>query len=180
MHVEYKRERYIIYWFFYGKNYAGGAGVKDRHEGDWEHIVVGLDDHNRAEAIAYYAHYCTNEKYRWTQLQGKPGFLIEGEHPPVWIAKGSHASYPDKGHDAVAGNCASPLKGLNDTRTKGVRWRTWKHGLGGFRRADFQPWYGFGGGWGDIADSSTKFPGPFWGPLGPGRLKLKEAVPRGW
>jgi hypothetical protein len=180
MHVEYKPRRYIIYWFFYGKNSADVKHVKDRHEGDWEHIVVGLDQHNRADAIAYYAHYCTNERYRWSQLRSKKGFLLEGEHPAVWVAKGSHASYPDKGFDVVAGNCMSPFKGILDSRTKGVRWRTWKQGLGGFRRAEFQPWYGFGGGWGDIADSTASFPGPFWGPLGPGPLKMKEAVPTGW
>jgi hypothetical protein len=182
MHVEFKTGRYIIYWFFYGHNnvVTKKPKVKDRHEGDWEHIVVRLDEHNRADAIAYYAHYCQNEKYMWTQLRSKKGFLLEGEHPTVWVAKGSHASYPDKGKDLVAGQCFSPLKGVNDKRTAGARWNTWKRGAGGFRRADNQPWYGFGGGWGDIADSSRGFPGPFWGPLGPGPRKLKSSVPERW
>ena len=38
-YFEFKSGRYVIYWFFYA--YSGQGTT---HEGDWEHIVVRLDD----------------------------------------------------------------------------------------------------------------------------------------
>lgn len=184
MYVEYKPGRYIIYWFFSGQNDATVARVRDLHEGDWEHIVVRLDARNRTiemdPSIAYYAHYCNTRRYAWAYL-AKVGWLVNKTHPTVWVSRGSHASYADEGTDLIAGDCRNPMKGVRDTRTKGVIWETWQKGRAGFREATTESWYGFGGGWGHEADSTSGFPGPFWGPLGPGPLKYDDgASPADW
>jgi hypothetical protein len=194
LYVEYEPGRYIIYWFFSAKNHSDvgpkGRKVRDRHEGDWEHIAVHLDGRDRmwtervggiadrTESVAYWAHYCGPTSYPWSFME-QNGWHV-GTHPTVWVALGSHASYPDKGKDLVAGECSSPFKGVWDKRNEGHIWQTWERGRAGFLEADKQPWYGFGGGWGHLADSTKHWPGPFWGPLGPGPLKMKEALPEGW
>ena len=181
MYVEYEPDRYVIYWFFYGHNNVKSlkGAIKDRHEGDWEHIVVRLGAGNRATAVAYYQHYCGGDIFSWSEMERK-GFLTDETHPRVYVAKGAHASYPNTGWKPFS--CGRIWKGAGDKVAKGpVTWRTWARGSDAFKRADAQPWYGFGGGWGDIADSTTVKPGPFWGPLGPGPLKLKDgSLPKGW
>ena len=170
IYVEYKPRRYIVYWLFYNQNDARAPlGVfDDTHEGDWEHIVVRLNRSNEATAVAYYQHYCDGEVHKLPSVE-----LIEGTHPRVFVAKGSHASYPSIGRTAVS--CGNPKKGLWDTAEEDLIWDTWLDGSAGFRAADKEKWYGFGGGWGSDAGGDT------WGPLGPGPLKLAgNALPKGW
>ena len=68
---EITQETYIVYWFFYPYNdWDGGhAGnlVTERHEGDWEHIAVRLDEHSVATEGAYYQHYCPARDRRQNQ-----------------------------------------------------------------------------------------------------------------
>jgi hypothetical protein len=179
LYVEYKPNDYVIYWFFFGQNYRDTPHpFKDIHEGDWEHIVVFLDAGNRASEVGYWQHYCPGELHDYNDLDidGKlHGDLVNPikTHPPVWVAEGSHASYPEDVSLAGILPCGNPLNGVLDYTAPGLVWRTWQNGSDGFRRADAQPWYGFGGGWG------SKGTGDFWGPLGPGPLKLDDALRTG-
>jgi hypothetical protein len=82
----------IQYWLFYLYNDA-----TNKHEGDWELIQVVLGPDNRPQFAAYAQH----NSYTWRDWSE---VLVEtgaderdpdgaGEHPRVYVARGSHASY---------------------------------------------------------------------------------------
>jgi hypothetical protein len=184
-YTEFEPKRYIIYWFFYDFNgwtwrsNVGGT-LKEYHEGDWEHIVVKLDDNNQATKVAYYQHYCdpetTGNIYDWDDPKlGK----VNGTHPKVYSAIGGHASYPKVGDgDPVA--CWLEGSVLDFVSAKGKHWDTWKH----HTNARDQAWYGYGGNWGDHSSKSSQVPDGLdnYGPEGPGqdRSQGSDVVPAGW
>ncbi|HEU4880624.1 MAG TPA: hypothetical protein VFT45_00225 [Longimicrobium sp.] len=133
----------IQYWFFYAYNdYIGSAN----HEGDWEHINVALKADGTTNAVWFGQH--NGEK----QLQPYQVTWYNGTHPQVWVADGSHASYPSEGEcdatlvEGTAESCWSNL---------GERWFTWANGMG----AD----YGLQGkGVINVGEAGTPMPGQGW------------------
>ena len=104
-HVTQSNDRYYIdYWIFYRFNHfsrsepglscksqlARENDVCDEHEGDWEGVtaVTQPDDANRLDYVVYAAHKGT---FRYSASQLK---LMDGTRPVVYVANGSHASYP--------------------------------------------------------------------------------------
>jgi hypothetical protein len=100
----------IQYWYFFPyndpeSNLTAGGG---KHEGDWEHITVQLDENNNP-LFVFYAEHGTNDpgrKHCWEFdercLYTLPGQEIEepyeiskedDTHPIVYIGSGTHASY---------------------------------------------------------------------------------------
>jgi hypothetical protein len=101
----------IQYWIFYGYDLWQTETVIGRltqeHEGDWEHVSVGLDKGNKPLFVALSAH-CGGQIVRWGEISAAPGRLTDGKivvsarrvaatdevtHPIVAVAKGSHANY---------------------------------------------------------------------------------------
>ena len=86
----------LQYWLFYPFNdwRSGFFGAND-HEADWEKVHVYLaEDGNgelRPEWVAYASHnyFGDNLRRRWDD----PEVEKVGEHPVVYVAAGSHASY---------------------------------------------------------------------------------------
>jgi hypothetical protein len=158
VYYHYKAGRFITYWFFYP--YSDGWSTNGDHEGDWERIAVRLDASGAAREIALYRHTC-HKTWQWPAYPA--GYL--GTHPIVYSSYGSHASYEKQGgQDAT---CGAPV--LNDTTSAGTEWRTWEW-LADVQR---QPWYGFGGAWGEKKTSELNT-----GPVGPSRWK--QPAPDGW
>jgi hypothetical protein len=182
MVVELEPRRYVVYWFFFGRNHVRVLGVDDVHEGDWERIAVRLDDRNRATHVAYWQHYCQpaarhGSLLTWAQMAQR-GQLTGSAHPHAFLARGAHASYPDAGgRDGRTWlPCMNITKGAADHHEGGsVIWETWQRGSDGFAEVTEKPWYGFGGGWGS---KTAQGDNAFWGPLGPG--PAKPPVPAGW
>ena len=164
VYYDYQPYRYVTYWFFYP--YDDGEGnVNLNHEGDWERISVHLDANNNATQVRLYRHTSDcNLTVDWSN----PYKVSGTQHPIIYSAGGTHGSYSRPGtHDT---SCASSTWGFaitDDKTDAGYAWDTWN------RLADVraQPWYGFGGAWGEIGnwDFTT-------GPLGPSRYK----VPSPW
>jgi hypothetical protein len=80
----------------------------------------------------------------------------EPSHPIVYSANGSHASYPTVGAFDVDNWPADDYTG------KGLTWRTWEHLI----YVVTEPWFGYGGGWGEISDELMFI--ELNGPSGPG------------
>ena len=82
-------------------------------------------------------------------------------YPVVFVAKGSHASYPKAGltTQCVAGGRLCSV----DIHQQGKPRATW---LGPLQDVAAEPWYGFGGAWGAVGSLDD-----FTGPLGPSRYK---------
>jgi hypothetical protein len=110
-HVTESNERfYIDYWWFLRYNHFPVASstclipseLCDEHEGDWEGVtlVTPPNDSKHLDYVVYAAHRGTF-RYPADQLH-----LHQGRRPEVFVARGSHASYPR----ACAGPvCAQPI-----------------------------------------------------------------------
>ena len=134
VYYDFLAGRWITYWFFYGYN---DWTVRFNHEGDWERVTVILDKSNRATAFIYSQH---KKACRDDTPSGRP---------VSYAARGSHANYPKPGIYEY---------GNDDAVKSDVVWRT-RDRLVPLAK---QPWYGYGGGWGEVGefDETT-------GPLGP-------------
>ena len=91
----YNDRIYLQYWFFYVYN-----PWMTEHEGDWEMITVELDKDGNPLRVGYSQHRRgvvdpVGIVKTWNELM-KTG-AIEGDHPIVYVAEGSHASYPYPG-----------------------------------------------------------------------------------
>ncbi len=95
----------LEYWFLYPLNYfplvripleaisrpiASTLGNTDYHQGDLEHVAVLLDPKTHQPRYLWMArHADEGEAYRW----GSDAVQYDGDHPTVYAALGSHASY---------------------------------------------------------------------------------------
>ncbi|RZS32389.1 hypothetical protein EV193_11222 [Herbihabitans rhizosphaerae] len=151
-YVQFKDRSYVMYWFLYAYNQqpVGAVGQFFDHEGDWERVAVLLDGDNNPTDVVYFGH---GGKCRTTWSQAPK----EGDHPVVYSAKGTHASYPDEGIHRV---------GIDRT-SAGKPWRTWEN----LRMVDDQPWRDYGGGWGNVGQGAHAT-----GPEGPHRNRNVDSV----
>ena len=127
------------------------------HEGDWERVVVYLDQNDpkrQPPAWVVFHQHATNAARRWQEVRKQ-----DRTHPIVYCAIGSHASLPspDYGHIDVGD-------------PDGRRWTTWADGS--LLPVAEEPWYGFGGAWGKVGKVRDST-----GPLGPGAA-WKRPSPR--
>jgi hypothetical protein len=87
----------LQYWFFYAYNdWASGYDGFNDHEGDWEgfHIFFKLDAGNRPIEPPAYVCYLGHHS-RITKPWTHPDVKRVGTHPVIYVAAGSHASYPE-------------------------------------------------------------------------------------
>jgi hypothetical protein len=87
----------LQYWFFYAYNdWAGGYGGFNDHEGDWEgfHVFFKLDAGNRPIEPPAYVCYLGHHS-RITKPWDHPDVKKVSTHPVIYVAAGSHASYPE-------------------------------------------------------------------------------------
>jgi hypothetical protein len=90
----------LQYWFYYAYNdWAGGYGGFNDHEGDWEgfHVFFKLDAANRPIEPPAYVCYLGHHS-RITKPWDHPDLEKVGTHPAIYVAAGSHASYPEPKH----------------------------------------------------------------------------------
>lgn len=89
----------LQYWFFYAYNdWANGFGGFNDHEGDWESFQVffklsGGRPIEPPEYLCYLGHHS-----RMTKPWAHPEVEKIGAHPVIYVAAGSHASYPQPRH----------------------------------------------------------------------------------
>jgi hypothetical protein len=111
----------IQYWYFYRYDDWRGRGGKfvQLHQGDWEVMTLGFRD--GAPLFAGYSQHCGGAWKRWSRtIGGIPSGtddrtreeraawritprstprlhagVVHGSHPIAYVARGSHAFYPD-------------------------------------------------------------------------------------
>ena len=84
----------VQYWIFYYFN-----DWRNLHEGDWELVQLCLPGHTAKELLesgeqpvfAAYSQHQAGQKMSWSDM--KANGLVEGTHPVVHVARGSHANY---------------------------------------------------------------------------------------
>ena len=161
----------LQYWFYYVFN-----DWNNTHEGDWEMVQLDFDAATAAEALTKtptsvgYSQHEGGERSTWDDSKLE---LVDGTHPVVHPAAGSHANF--YGEALYLGSSASEGVGCDDTRGPTFDVHPVVQtipsdpaaALGAF------PWIGFGGRWGELQRAF------FNGPTGP-NLKSQWTEPITW
>jgi hypothetical protein len=161
----------LQYWLFYVFN-----DWNNLHEGDWEMIQLDFDASTAAQALQRQP-----VEVGYSQHEGAEGApwhddkleLVDGTHPVVHPASGSHANF--YGEALYLGSSAEEGVGCDDTRGPTFDVRPAVQTIPSERaraRADF-PWITFQGRWGELR------PAFFNGPTGP-NLKKQWTEPIRW
>ena len=161
----------LQYWLFYVFN-----DWNNPHEGDWEMIQLDFDAATAAEALhrrpveVGYSQHEGAERASWGDSKLE---LVDGTHPVVHVAAGSHANF--FGQALYLGSSASQGVGCDDTRAPAFDVRPVVEtipGDPGQAHARF-PWIGFQGRWGELQRAFYN------GPTGP-NLKQQWTEPIQW
>ena len=162
----------LQYWFFYAFN-----DFNNTHEGDWEMIQLVFDAGDAAAALQEdhpaevgYSSHEGAERAAWgdDKLQ-----IVDGTHPVVFPAAGSHAN---KFTEALyIGSSADAGVGCDDTQGPHVELRPAVRTIPSDPQAasDAFPWITFEGRWGELQKAF------FNGPTGP-NLKDQWTAPIEW
>jgi hypothetical protein len=131
--VRHGGRRYLDYWIFYRFNDSpalpqltcvSGLAIADAtcfdHEGDWEGVTVVLPGSGTGDPIGVvYATHKESTMVPWSKLLALGS--TTGQRPKVWVAQGSHASYP-KPCGGRYGSCKQLGSDIPDGRRGMVEW----------------------------------------------------------
>jgi hypothetical protein len=117
---------WLQYWFFYYyNNFPGQVINAGDHEGDWEMIQIKVDAKGIPH-VAVYAHHKQASKCLW---DGLIRIGANDSRPVVFVARGSHASYPRTGARGtdhfVDGEQKRPVRGLIRIGSSTPQWLNW-------------------------------------------------------
>ena len=95
----------LEYWFFYYFDlyrFADPIGsVWQDHESDWEAVAVVLDAKSMPLFVATSRH-CSGARRGWANVRRR------GNHPVIYVARGSHANYFGPGIKLIPNQCLPP------------------------------------------------------------------------
>ena len=125
--VEAGGRLWLQYWLWYFYNdYQLALGV-GTHEGDWELVQLRL--HEETPDIAVYAQHRHGEKRAWADVEK---LASEPDRPVVYVARGSHASYFERGfhqteawYDVADAKREAPKLKLEIVDDAGHDWLRW-------------------------------------------------------
>jgi hypothetical protein len=168
---DYPGQLALQYWMFYVYN-----DWNNLHEGDWEMIQLNFDADDPAQALNQtptlvgYSQHEGGEKASWDDPKLQK---VDGTHPVVYPADGSHANFFDS--ELYLGASGEQGVGCDDTRNAGLVMSPAVRTIPGDQAtADSEfPWIGFQGRWGE------QQPAFFNGPTGP-NLKTQWIAPITW
>jgi hypothetical protein len=162
----------LQYWFFYAFN-----DFNNKHEGDWEMIQLVFDADTAQEALTapspVEVGYSSHEGAESSGWDADKLEVVDGTHPVVYPAAGSHAN---KYTSALyIGSSADAGVGCDDTRGPHVQIRPVVRAIpsDSSAAAAEYPWITFEGRWGELQQAF------FNGPTGP-NLKTQWTAPIEW
>ena len=159
----------LQYWLFYVFN-----DFNDKHEGDWEMIQLNFDAGTAAEALRKkpalvgFSQHEGAESAQWGDSKLE---IVDGTHPVVYPALGSHANYFTSA--LHLGRSAAQGVGCDDTSGPSFELRPQVSLIPTDQAAYLRayPWLGFDGHWGEEHE------GFYNGPTGPNtKLQWKEPI----
>lgn len=141
----------LTYSVLFGMERKVGPSVAaaTAYEGDWKWIRVLLKSRAGEDEYAPIAvRYGVRSRYMPWRRVAKAGVAPQATHPSIFVARGSHALYPRPGRydrPVTIGErrvaLADEARGCPDC----IAWRSWRS----LKEAREQPWYGYGGAWGE-------------------------------
>jgi hypothetical protein len=163
-----ERSLRITYWMLFRMHQPPGPPALTEsagHEGDWERVSVLLrvvaPDRYVPLSVRYHdedarARYADNTRdVPWRSVRRVARSGRTRTHPVALAARGSHTLYPKPVRARVVTHgITTGRRKLYDNALacpKCVAWRTWRD----LRSATKEPWYGYGGGWGDSLGART-------------------------
>ena len=162
----------LQYWFFYAFN-----DFNNTHEGDWEMIQLVFDADDASEALQAAAPtevgYSSHEGAERSAWDDEKLEIVDGTHPVVYPAAGSHAN---KYTEALyIGSSAEAGVGCDDTRGPHTELRPEVQTIpsDATAAASAFPWITFEGRWGELQAAF------FNGPTGP-NMKTQWKAPLEW
>jgi hypothetical protein len=161
----------LQYWFFYVFN-----DFNDKHEGDWEMIQLDFNAATPAQALHMkpalvgLSQHEGAESAQWGEAKLQ---ILDGTHPVVYPALGSHANYYTSA--LHLGRSAAQGVGCDNTNGPSTQVRPKPLLVPTARSAYLRayPWLGYLGHWGE------QHPGFYNGPTGP-NTKLQWTQPITW
>jgi hypothetical protein len=161
----------LQYWFFYLFN-----DFNDKHEGDWEMVQLDFDAESAAAALEQkpsevgYSQHEGAESAHWGDAKLK---VVDGTHPVVYAALGSHANYYSSA--LYLGRSAAEGVGCDDTVGPSRELRPAVALVPADEAASVKafPWLGYVGRWGE------RHGGFYNGPTGP-NTKRQWTEPISW
>ncbi len=154
----------VQYWFFYAYNDA----AMNQHEGDWEGVTILFS--GTTPVYAAYSQHDSGQRAAWADVE------VEGTHPVVYVAEGSHANY-FRSYQGKLG-AANDDVGGEGLALQPTDYSIVALGEPGNHPPD-QGWLDFGGRWGDwvkLADASMGSAGPFGPAKGDNAVKWAQAT----
>jgi hypothetical protein len=137
----------LTYWLLFATSVSSSTGAPT-HEGDWQRIEVLLrgDEESgyRPDSVRLVRPNGDWRRIPWRALDRSAAVPGPRTHPVVLAGGGNHTLTASVDGDGGCFGCG--------------RWSTWE----GLEDAAAEPWYGFGGAWGDIGATAATT-----GPLGP-------------
>lgn len=102
----------IVYWLFYGMSqpmFQGKTSLgKIKHEGDWERVIVELNDNDTPTRVGYVAHHdpvsFTGYPATLSSVPSRPSNRFAGTvgmAPVGYVSLRGHGTYPDAGTTCV-------------------------------------------------------------------------------
>jgi hypothetical protein len=161
----------LQYWFFYAFN-----DFNNKHEGDWEMVQLVFEAEDAAAALGTaplevgYSQHEGAERAPWDDDKLE---VVDGTHPVVHPAAGSHANY--FGEELYLGRSAAQGVGCDDTSEPTMELRPVVRTIpadAAAARREF-PWIAYEGRWGELQEAF------FNGPTGP-NLKRQWSEPIAW
>ena len=161
----------LQYWFFYAFN-----DFNNKHEGDWEMVELVFEAEDAAAALRTaplevgYSQHEGAERASWDDDKLE---VVDGTHPVVHPAAGSHANY--YGEELYLGRSAAQGVGCDDTSEPTVELRPVVRTIpndAAAAREEF-PWIAYEGRWGELQEAFYN------GPTGP-NLKRQWTEPIAW
>jgi len=154
---------YIVvqYWFFYAFN----PGTLNQHQGDWEMIQIVLDLTETPQYAVYSQHHA-GERAEWKDVE-----KVDGTHPRVYVALGSHASY-FRSYQGKLGTESDIVGNAYTLKPEDLEIvYLGEKGIG--NHPSSQDWLEFGGRWGNWDRRIDAYIGSA-GPSGPGHNENAE------
>lgn len=147
----------IQYWVFFPYNEAPSVGgVKLNHEADWEHVTLTLNEDHSIRSIYYASHNNEGKSFTVNELSFSDGSGEDSDsydeekgrtHPVVYLALGTHASFPTAGTQNRGWYLPNDYTGkgkLYQGMGRTLNVGEWKHPLNG------QSFIDYTGLWGEI------------------------------
>lgn len=161
-----RRTVLITYWMLFGVEEPLSKASPPNHEGDWERVAVLLHDlgDERYEPLEV-RYYQRGRRLvvPWEEIDaatGGPG-RPSASHPVVYLGVADHTPYPrpvNRMRAVMFDGRPVPVRERAGACAECPTWLTWQHLV----PAESEPWYGYGGAWGNIGLSEATT-----GPAGP-------------